>query len=60
MHMFYIITVNEEANRFWSYHLQHARSVEALDYLSNHVDAKGRKVEVIKVPLPPPQHYSEV
>ena len=43
----------------WFCALQHAISVEALQYLENQTDAKGRCLEVIKMPLPPPLHISE-
>ena len=35
---------------------QHARSVEALEVLEKSRDARGRRLEVIKVPLPRPMH----
>ncbi len=38
---------------------QHAISVEALQYLESQTDAKGRRLEVIKMPLPPPLHISK-
>ncbi|EIE24482.1 agmatine deiminase [Coccomyxa subellipsoidea C-169] len=38
---------------------QHARSVEAYKYLSGQTDARGRQIEVIKLPLPPPLHMTE-
>ncbi|CAL5222373.1 g4727 [Coccomyxa viridis] len=38
---------------------QHAISAEALQYLESQTDAKGRRLEVIKMPLPPPLHISE-
>ena len=40
--------------------VQYARSREALDYLASERDARGRAIQVIKVPLPPPQYYTEV
>ncbi len=39
--------------------MQHAISAEALQYLESQTDAKGRRLEVIKMPLPPPLHISE-
>ncbi len=39
--------------------MQHARSVEAYKYLSGQTDARGRQIEVIKLPLPPPLHMTE-
>ena len=40
--------------------VQFARSQEALDYLAQETDAAGRRLEVVKVPLPPVQHYTQV
>ena len=40
-------------------YLQHAISVEALQYLEGETDAKGRRLEVIKMPCPPPLHITE-
>jgi agmatine/peptidylarginine deiminase len=39
---------------------QYERSAEALEYLDGHTDAAGRKIQVVKVPLPPPLFYTEV
>ena len=39
--------------------VQHARSVENYNYLIGQADAKGRQITVIKLPLPPPLHYTE-
>ena len=39
--------------------MQHAISVEALQYLESETDAKGRRLEVLKMPCPPPLHISE-
>ena len=39
--------------------VQHAMSVEALRYLESQTDARGRSLEVIKMPLPPPLHISQ-
>jgi agmatine deiminase len=39
--------------------LQYERSVEALEYLKSQTDAKGRPIEVVKLPLPPPLHATE-
>ncbi|BDA42897.1 Agmatine deiminase [Coccomyxa sp. Obi] len=38
---------------------QFERSVENYDYLSSQTDAKGRKIKIIKLPLPPPLYYTE-
>ncbi|KAL4447581.1 hypothetical protein ABPG75_004800 [Micractinium tetrahymenae] len=38
---------------------QHAISKEALEILSNATDAKGRKLQVIKLPCPPPLYSTE-
>lgn len=38
---------------------QHAISSEALNILSGSTDAKGRKLTVVKVPLPTPLHCSK-
>lgn len=38
---------------------QHAVSSEAFDILSSAVDARGRKLEVVKIPLPPPQFMTQ-
>ncbi|PSC68147.1 agmatine deiminase [Micractinium conductrix] len=38
---------------------QHEISVEALRVLSQATDAKGRQLKVVKVPCPPPLHYSQ-
>ena len=39
--------------------MQHAVSVEALRYLEGETDAKGRRLEVLKMPCPPPLHITE-
>lgn len=39
--------------------LQYERSHAAYQVLVNSTDAKGRKIEVVKVPIPPPLHYGE-
>ena len=39
--------------------MQHAISVEALQYLEGETDAKGRRLEVLKMPCPPPLHITE-
>jgi len=33
--------------------------VEDYEYLSSQTDAKGRPIEIIKLPLPPPLYMSE-
>lgn len=38
---------------------QHEISQEAYDYLSNETDAKGRKLEIVKIHVPGPLYYSE-
>jgi len=38
---------------------QYQRSLEALQVLSASADAKGRPLEVIKLPLPPVLHFTE-
>ncbi|EFN59623.1 hypothetical protein CHLNCDRAFT_133066 [Chlorella variabilis] len=38
---------------------QHSISAQALDVLSKSTDAKGRPLQVIKLPLPPPLHITE-
>lgn len=38
---------------------QHAVSSEAFDVLSRVVDARGRRLEIVKLPLPPPQYRTE-
>ena len=40
--------------------VQYARSEEARAYLASQRDARGRSIRVIKLPLPPPQYYTEV
>ena len=37
---------------------QHAVSQEALEYLEAQTDAQGRPIQVVKLPVPPPLHYS--
>ena len=39
--------------------MQHAVSVEALRYLEGETDAKDRRLEVLKMPCPPPLHITE-
>lgn len=39
--------------------VQYERSVENYKYLSSQTDAKGRKIKIIKLPLPPPLYYAE-
>ena len=39
--------------------MQHAISVEALRYLEGETDAKSRRLEVLKMPCPPPLHITE-
>lgn len=39
--------------------LQLQRSEAALQVLESTPDARGRKLEVIKLPLPPPLHYEQ-
>ena len=39
--------------------MQHAISVEALQYLEGETDAQGRRLEVLKMPCPPPLHITE-
>ena len=39
--------------------MQHPVSVEALRYLEGETDAKGRRLEVLKMPCPPPLHITE-
>ena len=39
--------------------MQHAISVEALQYLEGETDAKGRRLEVLKMPCPPPLYITE-
>jgi agmatine deiminase len=39
-------------------HPQFPISQEALAILSNTIDARGRMLQVIKVPVPPPLHYT--
>jgi agmatine deiminase len=38
---------------------QHAISAEALQLLEHETDAKGRKLQVIKLPCPPPLQRTE-
>lgn len=38
---------------------QHAISQEAYDYLSNETDAKGRKLEIVKIHVPGPLYYTD-
>ena len=38
---------------------QYERSAEALQVLSEATDARGRRLEVVKVPCPPPLHITE-
>jgi Porphyromonas-type peptidyl-arginine deiminase len=40
--------------------LQYKRSKAAYDVLAASTDAKGRRIEVVKMPVPPPQHITEV
>ncbi len=37
---------------------QYEISAEALEILSETTDARGRRLEVIKIPIPPPLHYT--
>lgn len=39
--------------------LQHAISVENYEYLRSQTDAKGRPIQIIKLPLPPPLYMTE-
>ena len=39
---------------------QYERSKTAYDVLAASPDAKGRKIEVVKMLVPPPQHITEV
>jgi agmatine/peptidylarginine deiminase len=39
---------------------QYERSKAAYDVLAASTDAKGRNIEVVKMPVPPPQHITEV
>ena len=39
---------------------QYVRSKAAYDVLAASTDAKGRRIEVVKMPVPPPQHLTEV
>ena len=41
-------------------HFQYERSKAAYDVLAASTDAKGRQIEVLKMPVPPPQHITEV
>jgi agmatine deiminase len=38
---------------------QHERSLEALSFLSSCTDAKGRKIEVVKIQIPGPLYMTE-
>jgi agmatine/peptidylarginine deiminase len=39
---------------------QYERSVEALQYLTRATDARGRRLQIIKLPLPKPMYYTQV
>jgi len=39
---------------------QYERSKSAYDILTSSTDAKGRKIEIIKMPLPPPLFITQV
>jgi agmatine deiminase len=39
--------------------LQYSISREAYQILSNNIDAKGRKLNIHKIPIPPPMYYTE-
>ena len=38
--------------------VQHAVSQEDLAFLEAQTDAKGRPIKVVKLPVPPPLHYT--